>query len=150
MLAKRVFTVASLALLTACGGGGDTGPVNTSVDGSWQGSVSNVTGNGVTCNMTGVQLNLSQSGTTFSGNYTITHLTCVGPGGTQNGGPFSGSVMNGTISSGHVEFDMDDSRLHYTGTLNNTHMSGTTQWSLDLGPPYGVVNMNGSWTVTLQ
>jgi len=150
MRTNCIITGTCMVALAACGGGGggSTGPVDATVNGSWTGTVTNVTGSGVTCNMTGVVMNLAQADTTFTGSYTVTHLTCVGPGGTQNGGPFAGTIANGTIVNANVAFDMDTPEIHFTGTKSGNRLTGSTVWTLDLGPPTGVVVLTGSWTAS--
>ena len=143
---RRAVGALVIALAACTGGDGATGPRNLTVDGGWNGSATNVSGSGVTCTLGGLALSLSQTDTTFAGNYTIATLSCTGPGGTAGGGPFAGIVVNGTIKNGHVTFDLDTSELHFTGSLNNNAMSGTTVWTLDLGPPTGVVVLTGSWS----
>lgn len=145
---KRTIASALLcAALAACGGGGDkTGPGDGTVNGTWNGSASNVTGSGVTCNATGLTMLLTQTNDTFAGNYTLLKLTCSGAGGSSSGGPFAGSVANGSITGTSVSFSLDTGELVFTGTLTGNTMSGTTVWTIDLGPPTGVVVLTGSWT----
>ncbi|HUK61886.1 MAG TPA: hypothetical protein VLV15_01095, partial [Dongiaceae bacterium] len=144
---KIVATALLCAALAACGGGSDTtGPGDGTVNGTWSGSASNVTGSGVTCDGTGLKLMLTQSDATFTGSYTLVKLSCSGPGGSSSGGPFGGAVTNGTITGASVSFTLDTGELAFTGTLSGNTMSGSTVWTLDLGPPYGTVVLTGNWT----
>lgn len=136
----------------ACGGDSNTEPSPTAnVSGTWNASVSNLSGSGIACSSVGnTQLTLNQTGDTFSGTYSGGELTCTGPGGTASAPFGSGTVINGTVSGSDVSFDIDTPDQHFTGTASSTSMSGTTRWNIDLGAPTGVVTLNGNWGAAKQ
>ncbi|MGH7627874.1 MAG: hypothetical protein ACREOF_00475 [Gemmatimonadales bacterium] len=83
-----------------------------------------VTGVGVSCFFTGAPMALSQTGAAFTGTYGPAELTCHAAGE-------SVSVM----SQGVV----------VNGTVSGNSMSGTAHYRVDVGAPYGVVTLNGTW-----
>jgi hypothetical protein len=147
----RRLLLSSLIFVLACGGDDGTGPSPANVTGTWSGSVSNMSGGGISCSSTEpTQLTLDQSGTSFSGSYAGGTLLCSGPGGSASVPVESGSVINGTVSGNNVTFDLDTSDSHFTGTVNGNSMSGTAQWRINFGAPIGVITLNGNWGAAKQ
>lgn len=137
--------VIGLAGVAGCGGGdgGSTGPTSTSIAGTWHLSLSNVSGSGETCSASDIVLTLQASGSSFSGTY---HgiLACGPTGGQAQGGQIQGSIVHGTRNGSQVSFDMDNSDLHHTGTINGDQMSGSANYHLNLTG--GLLILSGSWT----
>jgi len=149
----RTTAFAAMIVLAACGGGGDsTGPAADNMDGDWKGSVTNLVGSGLTCSATGVTLSLSESSGSFGGTYYVTKFSCSSSSGSASSGPAQGSIVNGSHVGTDVSFDMDTPDFHFTGThsANVRSMSGSTTWTVDVGPPTGTVTLNGSWSVSRQ
>ena len=147
----RIATVLTLALLAACGGGKDsTGPAADSVDGNWAGSVTNLVGGGLTCTASGVTFALNESGGSFGGTYRIDKFSCTSPGGSASSGPAQGVIVNGSHTGADIAFDMDTPDFHFTGahSVDVRSMSGSTTWSVDVGPPVGIVTLTGNWSVS--
>ncbi|HET6232353.1 MAG TPA: hypothetical protein VFE05_19920 [Longimicrobiaceae bacterium] len=127
--------------LAACSGD-STGPSNAKLSGAWSFSVSNLSGSGLAnCNVAGLTLNLTQSGSSFSGTYTPGTLTCPGVGATSFSG---GTVVNGTVNGNNVTFNLDDPSFHNTGTLNGSGISGTTLVQTSSG------NLTGTFSAVKQ
>lgn len=144
----RRLLLSSLLILLACGDNG-TGPSTASVTGTWSGSVSNMSGSGISCSSTeATQSTLDQSGTSFSGSYTGGTVFCSGPGGGTTVPIGSGSVINGTVNGSSVIFDLDTPDSHFAGTMSGNSMSGNAQWRVDLGAPIGVITLSGTWAAT--
>jgi hypothetical protein len=151
MSVRRWFSglvVCSTLLLAGCGGD-STGPSDANVAGTWTLSASNMSGQGVSCNLGNTPLTISQSGGTFTGSYGPGTLTCVA--GTESASvPVHGTVVNGTVNLSAVQFDLDTQDLHHTGTVSGNSMSGTAQWSFDFGGDIGVMTLNGNWAAARQ
>lgn len=145
----RRFSIALLGVL-ACGDDNGAGPGSVNVTGTWSASLTNLSGSGVSCSSTTpTQLTLDQTGTTFSGSYNGGELFCSGPGGTGPVPVGSGSVVNGTVSGSNLSFDLDTPDFHHTGTVSGSSMSGTAQWTMDVGLPLGMVTLTGNWEAAL-
>lgn len=141
--------LATVLGMTACGGGDATGPSNASVAGAWTLSVSNMSGQGVSCGVGGTAVTLTQSGTTFSGTYGPGTVTCVS-GSQSTEVDVQGTVVNGTVDGSAVAFDLDTQDFHHTGSVNGNSMSGTARWTFDFGGSIGVVVLNGNWAAAKQ
>jgi len=147
----RLSALVGFLLVTACGGD-STGPSNANVGGSWLASFSNFSGSGVTCNAIGISIQISQSGTTFSGTYTGGTFTCIIPTvGTvvQAGG--TGTIINGVVTGNSVSFDADTPDSHFAGSVaaGGTSMSGTGTDRIDIGGGQTIV-LSGSWGAAKQ
>ncbi|MGH7497722.1 MAG: hypothetical protein ACREL3_02600 [Gemmatimonadales bacterium] len=141
---------ALLALvLTGCGGGDATGPSNASVAGTWTMSLSNLSGSGVSCNLSATPVTIAQSGTTFSGTYGPGTLSCFA-GSQSNSVQIQGTIVNGTVDGNAVVFDLDTQDFHQTGSVAGNSMSGTARWTIDLGGSSGIVVLNGNWSAAKQ
>lgn len=143
------FAVIALAALIGCGGGDPAGPSNANVAGTWTLTMSNLSGEGVSCNLGSTPLTITQSGTTFSGSYGPGAFTCSA-GSQSSGVQVHGTVVNGTIDGNAVTFDMDTQDFHQTGSVAGTSMSGTARWTFDLGGSTGIVVLNGNWAAASQ
>jgi hypothetical protein len=146
----RKFCIGLVGLL-ACGGDNGTGPGSTDVTGTWSASLSNMSGDGVSCSSTApTQLILNQTGATFSGSFSGGELFCTAPGSTGAVPVGSGSVINGTVSGTNVSFDLDTPDFHFVGGVSGNSMSGTAEWTVDFGIPAGEVTLNGTWQAAKQ
>ena len=107
-------------VLTACGGGGDSGGPSTPVDidGTWNYSVtvSNSTVQ-VSCNTTGTMV-INQAGDQATGTYSG-QGECNGPGGSTGQQPVAGNVSGGKINGNKVSFG-DQEGCSYSGTASGT------------------------------
>ena len=150
----RFFLLATLigVAAAACGGDDSTGPTGSlSVEGSWSATISNLTGGGASCSTTSpVQLNLRQTGTSFTGTYSSGVLTCVTPTESFSTPVGTGSVTNGQVDGTTVTFDLGSPAFHNSGTLQGSSMSGTAEWTYDFGLPLEQVTLTGSWSATKQ
>jgi hypothetical protein len=146
----RVLLISALAAgAGACGGDDSTGPSHANVAGTWSLSASNMSGQGVSCNLGSTSVTLTQSGTTFSGSYGPGTITCFA--GSQSASvQAQGTIVNGVISDTGVQFDLDTQDLHHTGNVSGNSMSGTARWTFDLGGDVGVVTLNGNWSAARQ
>ena len=146
--AWKALSIALATLAVACGD--STGP-SADLTGAWGFSASNLSGGGVSCNVSGVTLTLTQSNGSFSGSYSSGTLACTGPGGSFSDTFSGGIVVNGSISStGAVTFNLDTSDFQLTGTVSGNSMSGTATIRVDFGAPTGVVTLSGNWGASRQ
>jgi hypothetical protein len=112
----------------------------------------NVSGFGTfSCNVSGVNVALNQTGTTFTGNVVGDWvITCLA-GGQSASQTFTGGVLsNGAINGNAISFSLATADAQNNGTVNGNSMSGNSTWQLNLGSPYGVVVLNGSWGAIRQ
>jgi hypothetical protein len=139
--------MASVLALGGCGDGG-TGPSENAVAGTWNFTAIDLTVAGAPgrCSISG-QLYLTQTGTTVSGTYTMTQLTCTGPQGTQTDpGPYTGTIVAGTVSGNQIHFHFDTTDADQHGTISGQSMAGTCTWVAYMnGMSY---TMSGTWTAT--
>ena len=146
--ATVVLASALAALAAGCGGGDSTGP-KTNLSGNWIYSASNLSAGGsLTCNVSGVGVSITQSGSTFSGSYNGGTISCTDPSGTYGGAIGSGTVVNGALSGNSVSFDLDTSDWHDTGSVNGSSMSGTVVIHLVVNG--SAVIVSGSWGAARQ
>lgn len=148
---RKMFLGAAVGLALAACGGDSTGPSTTSVAGSWVVSLTNFSGSGVTCNATGISVQLSQTGTTLTGTYSGGTYSCTGPGGstTQAGG--TGIIINGVVNGNNVSFDVDTQDSHFTGNVaaGGASMSGSGSEKIDIGGGQ-TVTLSGAWGAAKQ
>jgi hypothetical protein len=150
MRAFMRFVITTVAV-AACGGDDGPGPGSANVEGTWNASLSNLTGGGASCSTTTpIQLSLRQTGSTFTGSYSSGVLTCTTPTESFSASTGSGSVVNGQVSGDNVTFDLGTAAFHHTGLLEGTAMSGTAEWMYDFGIPLEVVALSGNWSATKQ
>ncbi|HEU4647612.1 MAG TPA: hypothetical protein VFS33_01035 [Gemmatimonadales bacterium] len=146
---RAVFAL-TLLLVAGCSGDGPTASDPSTLNGTWSASFTNLGGSGISCSTTTVTATLTTSGNTFTGNYGSGTMTCAAAGQSESAPIPGGVIVNGTINGNAVTFDLDTPDLHQTGTLSGNSMSGTAVWRADLGPPYGVITLTGSWSATKQ
>jgi hypothetical protein len=135
--------LAIAASLSSSGCGDDATQPGPDVNGTWEYNATNIAGTGVSCGISGITMNLSQSGSTFTGTYSPGSVTCTGPGGTFTDQFDPGVVANGSLIGNNVSFDFDTSDMRHTGTLAGNSISGTVTVRGDLGDPIGEVTLTG-------
>jgi hypothetical protein len=147
---RKILLCSLVVLAAACGGDdGGTGPEeDANVGGRWSLAASNMSGSGLSCTLN-APLNLSQTGSTFTGTYGAGTVTCQA-GGDHFSEDTQGTVVNGAVDGEDVEFDLDTQDFHHTGSVNGNSMSGTARYVIDLGGSIGVVTLNGNWSAAKQ
>ena len=146
MRTRHMLLLAITAALASCGDGG-SGPAPTAeIAGSWAFEAHDMTAPGAMgkCGMTG-RLELQQEGSVVSGSYTIDQITCSGPSGGTQEGPYYGEVMNGTVTGNQVHFHFDSEDLDQHGTVAGNRMSGSCTWRAEAD---GYVTITGRWSAT--
>jgi myosin-crossreactive antigen len=148
----RSFLGSALLVLAGCGGSDSTGPTPpANVGGTWRFNWTNMAGTvgnlgSISCQATGVNATLSQSGVTFTGTIIGEYLVACTAGGQTASDVVSGGVItNGIVNGNQVSFNLATADASQTGTVSGNSMSGSATWRLDLGSPYGVVTLRGSW-----
>jgi hypothetical protein len=149
---RRFPVLPLLVWVLACGEDNGTGPTFANVNGSWNLSITNMSGGGAVCSTSSpVEITLQQNTTTFSGSYGGGGvLNCTTPQGSFSSAIGSGSVLNGQVSGSEVSFDLGTADFHHIGTVNGSSMAGTATWTFQLGPPSTIGTLTGSWTATRQ
>ena len=143
-----VTAVAMIVAVSACSDSSGPSPY-PDIDGTWTYTASmsaSVGGTTMTCDMTNFRLSIKQSGGTFTGTYSQGSMDCIANGQDYSQSGFMGSVVDGNVTeAGAIRFDFDTADLHQTGTCTETAMSGTANWTIDVGT---VVTFSGSWSAT--
>ncbi|HZJ00239.1 MAG TPA: hypothetical protein VFD22_06220 [Gemmatimonadaceae bacterium] len=127
--------VAAALSVLACSGD-VSGPAEKNVSGLWTYSATNmVDGHGLSCNVLGATLSLTQTGASFSGTYSGGRMSCYGDGGFsyEPSTSLEGTVVSGTVSGSTVNFSFDTPDYFNTGTLNGRSLSGTATMSVVSG-----------------
>lgn len=111
-----------------------SGPQVAQIAGTWTYNASNIVGGGISCNISGVTLILTQSASTFSGTTTGGHFSCSAPGvPTQSTNLGNDVIANGTINGNAVVFDIATSDIHHTGSISGNSISGVVVFRLESG-----------------
>jgi hypothetical protein len=145
MRARTALLLAAAAVVSgACGDGGSGPSEPANVAGTWAFEAHDMTAPGATgkCGMTGT-LVFEQTRWTLTGEYTIDRITCSGPGGGTDEGPFSGSIVSGEVDGSKVHFHLDSEDLDQHGTVSGDQMTGTCTWR---GYVDGWVTVTGKWS----
>ncbi len=122
---KRLIQALLLAVAVGCGSDSSTSP-QTNLSGLWIYNATNIATTGLSCNLTGVQITLTQSGTTFSGSVAAGSLiSCSGAGGTQSQVLGGDIIANGLLNGTAVQFDIGTQDIHNVGSLSGNSISGT-------------------------
>ena len=143
MRSRAVLCVAAAMGLAACGS--STAPGGISVGGHWEVTVSNLSGAGHVCNGS-FATDFAQSFSSFNGSWSNSTVTCVTNGASTPIGPTTGVVADGNVSGQSISYQLDNSGVQFSGTVNVTQMSGAVSWSKDFGDGNGPVTLSGSWT----
>lgn len=144
-------TALTAVAVAACGGDDSgTGPVGSiNVGGTWNVSVSNMSGSGASCSTSDpIRATIRQTGSSFTGTYTGGILTCLTPTESFSSAVGSGAITNGEVTGNTIRFDLDSPDFHHDGTVSGNSMSGTAQWTYDFGLPLGTVTLTGGWSAT--
>jgi hypothetical protein len=144
---------AAIALLAACGSDGPTGPAPANIAGTWEFvSPAIFSGNGYWCNYIRTTLSIVQSGSHFSGTYSIPTPECSWADGVTLGPRITGNVVNGTVSDTAFTFafdgvDIDSAAASYVsvGVLSGDSLAGTTTMRAPLVPGY-TETLTGAWS----
>ncbi|HEY8468350.1 MAG TPA: hypothetical protein VIL18_01845 [Longimicrobiales bacterium] len=146
---KKWIAASAVLLLAGCSDS-PSEPRRPNLTGQWAYSATNISGGGVSCDVVGVTLNLTQSGSTFSGSATGGVLTCRAGGESVSVNLTSAVVANGSINGNQVVFDIDTSDWRNTGTLSGNSMSGVVNVRIDMGAPIGVILLSGNFSAVRQ
>lgn len=146
----RRFLALSLLLLVpivACGGdgGGGTGPTQIDLTGTWSVTMTPITGHGLTCTISGLEVTLTQTETVVTGSYTIDDMVCNG----EHSGPISGDVVSGSEVGGriHMHFDTEDFDLHGS-CRSSSQCNGSYTLTIFVDP--NTYTFTGTWSATLM
>jgi hypothetical protein len=124
-------------------------PLN--VSGEWSVAASNVNGDGMTCDVEGLIVELTQNGDgTFNGNAVGGTLVCLYMG-TETAQDVTGLTVTGTVDipARTIGIDVPVDSATLTGTVDPTNdfMSGTTQLVIGVGGGTNVT-VTGPWSAT--
>ena len=145
---RSLLLAVTLAAIAACGGD-STGPkANSDLSGKWNYSAANLNGGGLSCNIAGVTISLTQTGSTFTGTTAGGTVTCVFGTQTETDSLGIGSIANGQVSGNSVQFDIGSSELHHTGTRSGNSVTGTLTATIDDGT--STVVLTGSFVLAKQ
>jgi hypothetical protein len=138
----------AIMLIAACGvdspSGPDlgAGPSNATVAGEWTMSFGDMTDGSVTCFTDDFPVTLTQDGVAFSGTFGPATLTCTN-GITTGSHPIPGGlIVNGSIATSIMNFDLDTQGLHQSGTWTGAGMRGTARWA------FSGTTLNGGWSAS--
>ncbi len=139
------FALGALVLLAmACGDDDNNEPSNT-VTGDWELSTT-VTGQGVSCTVTNLPLDLEQDGEDIDGTYGPATVNCTGPGGTGSES-IQGSV-SGDVDGDAVDFALQGvgsfPSMNFDGDLDGDNMEGSASWTIQ--GDAGSVALTGDWS----
>lgn len=150
----RLRMAAILISALGCGGDDPTGPfVPTELAGQWSWTVSNATGSGVSCNVTGVTLTFTGPNTAITGSFVGAggqNVSCVA-GGQNSTSNFTGTaaLTDLSLTGSAITFTFVSTSGPWVSTGNVTGpdtMTGSATIRLTSG---GVVYpLTGTWTAT--
>lgn len=134
------------AAAVACGSD-STAP--SPITGTWDYSVANATDGTVTCNITGVVLDLTQDGPSVFGDASGGTISCTAVGGGPPPAEFlPPSVLRGELlgsfSAGHIDLNGLDTGYKHTGSLSGFTLSGPVVITDEI--PDGVRELTGTYT----
>jgi hypothetical protein len=129
---RAALLAVTLLALAACGGD-STGPnASADVSGQWTYNATNLSGSGVSCNISNVTFSLTQSGSTFTGAATGGTITCTAAGESDTADLGTAPIANGQVNGNSVQFDIGTSDLHNAGTRNGNSITGTLTARVDV------------------
>ncbi len=146
----RCWLALTLAAVAACGGDDSgTGPVGSiNVGGTWNLSVSNMSGSGASCSTSDpIHATIRQTGSSFTGTYSGGILGCLTPTESFSSAIGSGAITNGEVTGNTISFDLG-SYGHHDGTISGNSMSGSAEWTYQFGLPLNEVSLTGGWSAT--
>jgi hypothetical protein len=144
---KRNFSLLALCVvaLTACSDSDSTGPETASLNGRWTYNASNISGGGMSCNITGVSFTLTQSGNTFTGTTLGGAISCSAPGVPTFSDNLGNDVIaNGTINGTSVTFDIGTPDIHHTGAVSGSSMNGVVVIRISTGA--STITLSGNFS----
>jgi hypothetical protein len=145
MLRNGWLTLVMCGIAVAACSGDSTGSSGAQVAGTWRLDITNFNSGPVSCLDTGKTMTLQQAGSSFSGSYNGGQLKCSSPSGSDSS-VTSGKVVHGSIAGDNVQFDLDTTAWHHTGTISGTTMSGLVNATFVVsGTP---VTVAGNWSAT--
>jgi len=135
----------ALPVLAACDNSSPAGPSGTS---TWALHADSLTGAGLTCVLSGtVQFN--QNNTTLTGNLPGNGVVteCTGPGGPFIAQSAGSGLVNGTLNSAQISFNLDSGAIVASGTvfIAVDSMKGTAMTVTYANP---AIHVTGSWFAT--
>ncbi len=141
MRVRRIIPLVVLAL-AACAGD-STGP--KSLTGSWTYVAKDLSSPillGLSCGVSGMVVELVQSGSTVTGTTTSGTLRCIAPVSAKDTTyTLPAQTVEGSVDGSAVTLDMGT--MHHVGTVNGGTVSGTVTLTLDLPIPF-----MGTFTLT--
>jgi len=150
-------TAAAVMLVSTLGCSSDvTGvavPEPLALDGDWSYVANDLSGRffdeEVTCEY-GFDMNLTLSGSTFSGIYDHALLTCFLFGEDQAVDGGRGDIVGGILTGSAVQFDVDTDNIRNTGTLFAEGMSGDVSIRLIVQrfSAIDTVDITGTWSAS--
>lgn len=120
------------------------------VEGEWAYEARNLTGSGLSCDVTGPILTLDQEGSSFSGRAGGGTVSCRGGQGTVSVAIAGAPVVNGRVDGDQIQFDLGTSDMGHAASVNGRSMAGTVTWWLNLGEPTGLVLLQGHFAAARQ
>jgi len=145
---------AILIAAVGCGGDDSTGPfVPTELAGQWSWTVSNATGSGRSCNVSGVTLTFTGSNGALSGSFAGSggqNVSCT-VGGQNTLSNFGGgaALSTLTLTGSAISFRFTTTAGDWVSTGNVTGPDTMTGSATIRLPSGGVVNaLTGTWTAT--
>lgn len=145
---NTILSAAALAVFAGCGD--SSGPEPLSVDGTWSYDVSDLTGPNVVCQLNDATTVFSQIRVQFSGTISGGTFSCTSGSETVSTELGGSAPITGTVEGTEVTFDIGAPSYRHIGTLSGEVISGQVMRQVNFGPPYGVENMTGTFTMTRQ
>ncbi len=146
---RNPILVCVLAAAGLLGCGSATTPGGISIGGHWSVKITNLNAGAHVCNGT-FGADFAQSFNSFNGTYSSSSVTCVTNGVSVVIGQASGNITGGSVNGQSIQFALDNTDNTFTGTVNESQMSGATAWTHDFGDGAGPVALSGAWTATKQ
>lgn len=150
-MTKKALLLGALGLLIGCGGDA-AAPEEPTVDGTWEYTISNLVGGGLSCDITGMILQIQQSNGRFAGTSDGGTLVCSAGGVAGEPIGLTEGTLTGEVMSNAVVFELlqDTDQAINEGSLDNGRITGTTTTRLDFGEPLGIVTSTGTFSAVRQ
>ena len=144
--------VFSLAFaIPACSGDGGSGPQgvpDANIGGTWDFVIANLSGTvdglGISCSFRR-EINIIQTGSTFSGTADPGILSCQAEGLVASVPFTSEPIVNGRVNGSSIQWDFSTQDFHHAGTVSGNSLSGQATYVVDIGGTTGRVTFNGSF-----
>lgn len=141
---RAVLAILTCGVLIACGS--SSAPNTPDVSGTWNLTMSDLTGPGVTCTATGTTLHLTTSRAAFSGTYSGGEYTGTDGCATTTFDVGSGNVVDGNVVRNDVVFEFGSPDNPFSGQLTTAAMSGTV--TITAQSTGGPITLTGNWSAT--